>query len=821
MLTNLLQDLKYSVRGLHKSLGFTAIAVLIMGLGIGANTAIFSFVNAILLQQTIPYKNPSNVVRICSTTPKSSAPAWISYPDFCDFRDRTDLFSSAAAASDGTPMSLLTNEGSEFVIGEAFSSDLFSIMDMPPSMGRSFLPEEDKPGCSPVVMISHSAWESRFGRDPNILGKELRINGHPVTVVGVGPKEFRGTLVIVFSDYWLSLGTAARVEPSQINLENRRSEYRVYARLKPGVSIEQARARLNSLAESLAREYPATNADRGVLVMPASEVRLDPLLDKALFPLSGFLMAVVGLVLVVACSNLAGLLLIRASSRGKEVAVRLALGASRGRLLRQLLTDSTLLGLLGGAVGLIFALWMASALASYKPPLPVVLTINSRLDGTVLAYTLVISVMTGILFGLAPALRASRCDIMGILKDEAPLLNVGRRRFSLRNVLIVVQFAVSLALLLAAALFIRTLIHALRTDPGFRPEDLAAATIDLSLSGHKEEAEGRAFFEHYAQSIASVPGVRGVALASCLPLVVWGNQKTPVRLPGAQLETDKELPRVDFTVVNKDYFDVMGIPIQRGRNFNEGDIGSRGRVVIVSEAMAQRFWGSVEVIGKTIVVGETGRETQAEVIGVARDTKVMSLKEEPQPFLYLAFSQRYSPRMMAIVRTAGNPAGMPEAFRRNLRNLDRLVPMFEARTMSEYLGLQLYGPRMAAILLSALGLLALVVAGIGLYGLVAFTVAQRTREVGIRIALGAQGSQVIAMILRQGIGLLGVALALGLPLAILVMLPLSNVLKIVSATDPIAIAAVILLLALVTLLASYLPARNAARVDPLVSLRHE
>ncbi len=822
MPANLLQDLKYSVRRLRGSPGFTLIAVLIMGLGIGANTSMFSFVNAILLRPPLSYRNPAETVRICSTRPNSSTPAWTSYPDFLDFRDRSDLFAAAAVSSDGTPMSLLTEEGSEFIVGEAYSADLFSIMDIPIFLGRSFLPEEDEPGCDPVVLISHSVWQSRYGGDPNILGRTLRINGHPVTVVGVGPREFRGTLVVFSSDYWLSLGTAARIQSSYIHLEKRDShEYRMYARLKPGVTIEQAGARLNTLADTLGQMYPESNADRKVIVLPAADVRLDPLVDAVLYPLSGFLMAVVGLVLLVACSNLAGFLLMRAASRRKEIAIRLALGAGRRRLVAQLLTESTLLGALGGAVGLIIALWSAGALTSFRPPLPVVMTIQYRIDTTVLAFTLILSIATGILFGLAPALKASRCDIVGTLKDETPSLQVGRRRISLRNALAVAQFAISLILLLAAGLVLRSLIHANRTDVGFHPEHLAAATVDASLGGYKTESEGRLFFESYIETMASAPGVEAVALASRLPLGLWGMDSSRVHLPGTRPESDDDIPLIESAAVNVEYFDVMDIPVVRGRKFVASDDGSAPRVAIISEAMARRFWDTADPVGQSILLGRIGEELPLQVVGVARDTKVKALSEEPQPYLYFPFAQQYSPLMSVIARTAGDPAGLPEIFRRELKSLDSEVPLFEARTMQEHLGIRLYALKLVAVFLAGFGALALALAGIGLYGLVAFSAAQRTREVGIRMALGAGSRQIVSMVLRQGFGIVAFGLAIGLPAAILVMLPLSRFLVDVSAADPVTLAAVVLLLALVTIAASYIPARRAAKLDPLVSLHHE
>jgi len=582
-------DLKYAFRCLLKSPGFTAIAVLIMGLGIGANTAIFSIVNGLLFA-SLPYKDAASLVRIYTQTVESSRPDWLSYPDFLDYRDGSDLFSAMAAASDGEPLSIVTEEGSEFVIGEAFSAELFSMLDVPPVLGRSFLPEENEPGSELVAMVSYSVWQLKHGGDCDIIGKTLQVNGFPVTVVGVGPEGFQGSLVFITTDYWLSWGTADAIEP-YVRLDDRDSRnVRVFARLKPGVGLERAEAQLDTLAANLSREYPESGGERRALVIPATEVRIDPLFDKAAYPLSAFLMIIVGLVLVVACSNLAGLLLMRASSRQKEIAVRQALGAGRWRLVSLLLTESALLGILGGAVGLLIAFWTAGAILSYKPPLPIALTFNFQMDERVLTFNLLLSLATGVLFGLAPALKASRCDLVGTLKDEVPALGMGRKRFTLRNFFVVVQVAVSLVLLIGAGLFIRNLINWRQVDPGFETERAALAVVDVSRAGYDTEEKGRAFFKRYRENIASLPGVEAVAIASRVPLGLWGMDKTPVQLPDSEPGPEEEVPQVELTVISHDYFDALSIPVLRGRSFDTRDTESSRLVAVVSEAMARRYW---------------------------------------------------------------------------------------------------------------------------------------------------------------------------------------------------------------------------------------
>jgi predicted permease len=535
-------------------------------------------------------------------------------------------------------------------------------------------------------------------------------------------------------------------------------------------------------------------------------------------------MIIVGLVLVVACSNLAGLLLMRSSSRRKEMALRQALGAGRWRLVSLFLTESALLGLLGGAVGLLIAFWTAGAILAYKPPFPVTLTFDFRMDERVLVFNLLLSIATGILFGLAPALKASRCDLVSTIKDDVPTLGTGRMGFTLRNFFVVVQVAVSLVLLIGAGLFIRNLSHWRQIDPGFETERTALAVVDVSRAGYDTEEKGRSFFERYRENLVSSAGVEMVATASRVPLGLWGMDRTSVRLHDAEPAPEEETPRIDFVAVSQNYFDTLGIPILRGRGFGPRDTLRSRKVAVVSEAMARRYFDSTDVIGQMLILGASDQSVEVEVIGVARDTIVRSVRSaqrEPDPYIYLPFSQRYMPVLVFVAKTTGDPAAMTETFRRELRSLDYRVPLFESKTMKEHLSLMLYIPRMTVLLLTSFGLLALALASIGLYGLVAFSVVQRTREVGIRIALGAQTNQVVSMILMEGVKLVAVGAFVGLAVAGFVTRPLSVLFIDLSPTDPMTFAAVALLLLGVTVFAAYIPARRAARSDPMGALRHE
>jgi predicted permease len=518
------------------------------------------------------------------------------------------------------------------------------------------------------------------------------------------------------------------------------------------------------------------------------------------------------------------MLLMRASSRVKEVAIRLALGATRGRLVRQLLTESALLGIFGGAAGLLIALWISSAFANIEVPLPVILTLDMRLDWRVLLYALALSIATGVLFGLAPALKASRRDLITSIKDEAPTLGIERKYFTLRNFFVVTQVAVSIILLISGGLVIRAIGRGQQIDPGFNTENTAMAAMDISLGGYEEEAPGRAFFERLSQRIASQPGVQTVALTSQVPYGLWGTDfAARIRLPELTPEQNEELPVVDFAAVTSNYFDAMEIPILQGRNFGNQDGPDSLPVLIVNETMAMQILGAANPIGRALYLRRRGEEESAEVIGVARDThmELSSMRGESKPYFYRPFSQQYSESMVVVARTGGSPEDLPGIFRSELRALEPGIPVYEATTMKEHHRISFFVHRMTAFFLSSFGILNMVLASIGLYGLVGYSVTRRTREVGIRIALGAERKQVVRMVLKHGIGLVFAGLVIGLPIGVLLMKPLSNFLLGIPTYDFITLAVVAPILVAVALSASYIPARRAARLDPMTALRYE
>ena len=816
-----IQDLRYGIRMLAKSPGITIVAVLALALGIGANAAIFSGVSAFLLRP-LPVPEPDRLVRPFETTDDRGKSDSFSYPDFADYRDQNTVF-EGLIAEDMAQAAISTQNQNDVIWGQVVSGNYFDVLQVRPILGRAFSPEEDKtPGAYPVVVISHGLWQRRLGADVNIVGKTIELNGRAYNVIGVAPESFKGTKFGLSLEFWAPMMMVEELWRSPGMLGERDSHWmNVLARLKPGVTPAQASAEMSAIARRLNQAYPTERAGTtGVVVETEIDGRWD---EAALIMKSGaaIAMAIVALILLIACANVANLLLARAASRRKEIGVRLALGASRARLIRQLLTESLLLSVLGGGFGLLLAYWVTGLMQGFVPVLPYnIVNDFFALDGRALIFTLIVSLATGLIFGLAPAWHASNPEIVPVLKGDANAGQTGkRRRLTLRNSLVVAQVALSLLVLVSGGLFIKSFRNAQKMDPGFTARGVLLVSLNPELVGYSED-QTKNFFHLIVERARSLPGVQNASVARLAPLSDSSNSSGPILKEGETLAPGSPGRNIMNNVVSPGHFQTLQIPIIAGRDFDDRDRKGAPRVVIINERMAQMLWPGENAVGKHIFIG-SGSPDAIEVVGVVKTGKYRALAEDPRPYYYSPMAQRNPSGMILMVHTTGDPRTLVSAVRNEVQAIDRRIPLFAIKTMDEHLTWALWAPNMAATLALAFGVVALLLSAVGLYSVMAYTVSQRTREVGIRMALGARRGDVLKLITSEGMKLAAIGVAVGFLLSLALSRVLSSVLIGVSSYDVTTFILVPLLLAVVAFVACLVPARRATKVNPLVALRYE
>ncbi len=819
-MATLLQDLKFGVRLLTRHPAMTAVVVLSLALGIGANTTIFTLVNAVLLNP-LPVRDASTLARVVTTELRDGVVqplGGISRINGMDVAEKNAVFEAVAVAG-FAPMALAGSGGEpEQVFGQLASGNFFEVLGAPMAAGRAFRADEDStPGASPVVVMTYGLWQRRFGGDPGIVGQSITLNGRPFSVIGVTGEGFRGTATLGGPEMWVPLSMYREMlSGPNIDFFNSRRAlfYETVARLKPGVTMQQAQANMEALGKAIEDAYPTEFRGRSLRVRPLTEGTFPPQFQQQLVLAGTLMMAVVGLVLLIACANVANLLLARATARRQEIAVRLSIGANRWRLVRQLLTESVLLAALGGLGGIAVAYWARTAIWAYRPVFIQPGTVDLNLDTRVLLFTAGVSVLTGIIFGLAPALQGSRADLVTELKDRTSAPS-GSRLISVKNVLVMAQVTLSFVALAAAGLFLRSLSNAQEIDTGFDGSRFAILGINPGTQGY-DEARTRELYRRVEERLQGVAGVEAVTLSSSVPLFGGGLGRTVFR-DGQDPKDPRNGRMTQVNQVSGSYFDATKIPIVKGRGITPADRQGGTPVAVINEAMAAQLWPNEDPLGRTLQI--FGMDTPWQIVGIARTIKYNFIGEEPTSYLYLPIEQNFGAQVVVQVRAAGDPSPVLGTVRRELQQLEPNLPLQNVSTYDVVLRQALWAPRMAAWLLGIFAGLALLLAAVGLYGVLAYSVTQRTRELGIRMALGARDTDVRGMVVRQGVVLAIAGLVPGLLVSWFLSRGITRLLYGVNAGDSVTFVVVPVLLMIVAVAATLLPAWRASKVDPSEALR--
>ncbi|HEX6973652.1 MAG TPA: ABC transporter permease [Vicinamibacterales bacterium] len=814
------QDVRHGVRSLGRTPSFTLAVALTLGLGIGANAAVFSIINALLLRP-LPVSDPSNLYLLSVTHQDNEQAHNVSWADYLDYRDTSGVFSDLAAFQIGFAGLSADNRADRITVSQV-TGNFFSMLGLTPAAGRLIVPGEgERYGADPVLVLGHTYWKKRFGGDPAAVGRQVLVNGQPFTIAGVVPESFTGAYALVEFDAYMPIGMIFP-EPVYRELIARRDnhELRVLGRLKPGITLAQARAGVELLSRQLETQYPDTNKTVRARVIPEHLARPEPNAADSNPFVAGVFMLLVALVLLVACVNVVNLMLVRATVRQRELAMRAALGAGRWRLVRQLLTESLLLSAAGGLLGAGIGWWVSGMLSRITLPMDLPIRFDLPFDWRVFGYVAAVAVGTGLVVGLLPALRTSRADLNEVLREGGRSMADGGSRQWVRSLLVVSQVAVSLVLLVAAALFVRSVRHAQTIDLGFNPHHVLNQSMDVSQMGF-DESRGRAFYRAVEARVRTLPGVETVSYAYSVPFGYY-NSSEYVEAEGQAPAPGERRPSAGFNMVGPEYFATMGITIVGGRGFTLQD-DERGRpVAVVNEQFAKKLWPGQDPIGKRFRMAGTDARW-LEVVGLTRTGNPQFIFDDPSPYFFAPIEQHYRPLRILQVRTTGEPEAIAPAIQKEIRAINPDLPVYDVRSMERVM----QGPngffllRMGALFGGALGVLGLVLALVGIYGVVAYAANQRTQEIGVRMALGAQRSDILRLVVGHGLMLIGAGVVVGLVASFGLARLLSNLLFGISSTDPLTFVAVPLVLGATAVLASYLPALRATRIDPMRALRQD